>query len=242
MILAVIPARFASTRFPGKPLHPLAGKPMIQHVWERCRRAPGIDRVLVATDDERILKAALGFGAEGVMTSPDHPSGTDRVAQVAAAVPEALAVVNVQGDEPLIPPDLLGRLARIIAEEGADMATAAAPDDKPDHAVDPNVVKVVVNAAGEALYFSRSPLPWDREAAAPARPFLRHLGIYAYRPDFLARLVAAPPAPLEEMEKLEQLRALHLGGRIRVIESPEPWPGVDTPEQAAAIEDRLREH
>lgn len=242
MILAVIPARYASTRFPGKPLHPLAGRPMIRHVWERCQRAPGIDRVVVATDDERILEAACGFGAEAVMTRPDHPSGTDRVAEAAAAIPGASAVVNVQGDEPLIPPDLIGRLARLVAEEGADMATAAAPDDDENHATDPNVVKVVVNAAGEALYFSRSPLPWDRDAAAPALPFLRHLGIYAYRPDFLARLVAAPPAPLERTEKLEQLRALHLGGRIRVVESPEPWPGVDTPEQAAALEDGMREH
>ena len=230
----IIPARFASTRFPGKPLHLLAGKPMIQHVWERCRASTRAGRVLIATDDERIRDVATGFGADVVMTRADHPSGTDRIIEVMDAHPDLDAALNVQGDEPLIPPALMDRLIDALAGDATlDMVTAAVPVDDAARMADPNVVKVVAAGDGTALYFSRSPIPYNRAAAAPDNRFLWHKGIYGYRREFLRRYKSWPPSPLEQ---LEQLRALENGARIRVLETDDSSPGVDTPAQAAEVE------
>ncbi len=236
-ILGVLPARWGSTRFPGKPLHLIAGKPLIQHVWERARACKRLDEVIVATDDERIREAVVGFGGMAVMTSPDHPTGTDRIAEAARAVPQATHIVNIQGDEPLIDPGLIDELAAVMAADASlDMATAANPLDPQDPAVmDPNVVKVVVTQAGRALYFSRSPLPFFRNAV-DGLPVLRHKGIYAYTRGFLERFVTWPPSPLEMAESLEQLRALENGASIHVLRTADTSPGVDTIEQARHVE------
>jgi len=243
VITGILPARWGSSRFPGKPLHPIAGKPLIRHVWERCRRCRRLDHLLVATDDRRILEAAEGFGARVVMTSSEHPSGTDRLAEAVAAVPETTHVVNIQGDEPLIEPDLVDQLAEAIsADPGPEMATAAHPLEPGDPAIDnPDVVKVVVDLDGRALYFSRSPLPFLR-GPAPGHAALRHKGIYAYRRDFLERFVQWPPSPLEIAESLEQLRALEHGAAIRVLLTDDRSPGVDTPSQAVEVERLLLRH
>jgi len=239
-IVGILPARWGSSRFPGKPLHVLAGKPLIQHVWERCGECARLDALLVATDDERIREAAEGFGARVAMTSPDHPSGTDRIAEALGDEPEATHAINIQGDEPLIDPALVDDLAAALAEDPAlDMVTAANPLASGDPAVaDPNVVKVVVDLAGRALYFSRSPLPCFRNAVE-GLPVLRHKGIYGYRRGFLETFVSWPPSPLERAESLEQLRALEHGASIRVIETDDDSIGLDTPEQVAAVEDLL---
>jgi 3-deoxy-manno-octulosonate cytidylyltransferase (CMP-KDO synthetase) len=236
-VVGVLPARWGSTRFPGKPLHPIAGKPLIQHVWERCQRCSRLDEILVATDDERIFQAVETFGGKAVMTSPDHPTGTDRIAEALRATPEATHIINIQGDEPLIEPALIDELAAAMAANPAlDMATAANPLDPADPAVlDPNVVKVVTALDGRALYFSRSPLPFFRHAVA-GLPVLRHKGIYAYSRGFLERFVTWPPSPLEKAESLEQLRALENGASIQVLLTNDTSPGVDTPEQAVEIE------
>lgn len=237
--LIVIPARYASTRFPGKPLHLIAGRPLVHHVWERCQQAREAAGVIIATDDERIAKTARGFGAEVAMTRDDHPSGTDRLAEAAALHPSATHFLNVQGDEPLISPSLLDRLMTALREDPAlPMITAAspfAPGQDPD---DPNLVKVVLTTAGEALYFSRSRLPFPRNP--PRLPYYRHLGLYGYRREFLQQFVAWSPSPLEQAEALEQLRALENGARLRVVLTEEESPGVDTLEQANALEERLR--
>lgn len=193
--------------------------------------------VVVATDDERIAEAVRGFGGRAVMTSVEHPTGTDRIAEAVRAVGEATHVVNIQGDEPLIDPALVDELAEVISrEDGPDMATAANPLAVDDAAVrDPNVVKVVCGLDGRALYFSRSPLPYFREAVE-GLPVLRHKGIYAYTRSFLERFVTWPPSPLERAESLEQLRALENGASIRVLVTDDTSPGVDTPEQAREIE------
>ncbi|MEI6654273.1 MAG: 3-deoxy-manno-octulosonate cytidylyltransferase [Verrucomicrobiota bacterium] len=241
-ILGVLPARWASTRFPGKPLHCIAGKPLIQHVWERCQACSTLDALLVATDDERIREAVLGFGGRVVMTSPDHLTGTDRIAEAVRAVPQATHIVNIQGDEPLIEPALIDALATAMANNPAlDMATAANPIDPADPAVlDPNVVKVVTALDGRALYFSRSPLPYFRHPVEGLL-VLRHKGIYAYTRGFLERFVTWPPSPLERAESLEQLRALENGATIHVIITTDTSPGVDTPEQAREVERILTE-
>lgn len=242
-IAAVIPARWASSRFPGKPLHLIAGKPMIQRVWERCRQCQAVDRVIIATDDQRIADAALAFGAEVTMTKADHASGTDRIAEVMEKNPDVDAVVNVQGDEPMIDPSLVDELATLLRTDPTlQMATAANVIDTTTDAgmkrfLDPNVVKVVRNAVGDALYFSRSPIPFNRdgdpiEAASP----LHHKGIYAYTRQLLLDFITWPPSPLEKSEALEQLRALDHGITIRVITTDDESPGVDTPEQVATIE------
>jgi len=235
-ILGVLPARWASTRFPGKPLFLIAGKPLIQHVWERCMECTQLDAVIVATDDQRIFDAVEAFGGKAVMTSSDHPTGTDRIAEAARAFPEASHIVNIQGDEPLIDPALIDELAAaMLADASLDMATAANPLDPADPAVtDPNVVKVVITLAGRALYFSRSPLPFFRNPV-DGLPVLRHKGIYAYRRAFLDRYVTWPPSPLERAESLEQLRALENGASIKVIITHDTSPGVDTPEQAEHV-------
>ena len=235
----IIPARWGSTRFPGKPLHLLAGKPLIQHVWERCRAVPGVGHVIVATDDTRILEAAFSFGAEVALTSVSHPSGTDRIAEVAKKLSSTGILLNVQGDEPFLDPKLAARLIKALeADPRAQMATAACPLDASD-VENPNAVKVVCDLDGNALYFSRSPIPCDRDGdARPAR--LRHIGIYAYRRSFLLDFVKWKQAPLEKSEKLEQLRALEHGARIRVLITKAAGPGIDTPEDAVAAEKLLR--
>lgn len=239
-VAGILPARWGSTRFPGKPLHLLAGKPLIQHVWDRCRECGGLDSLMVATDDTRIFEAVHGFGGRAVMTSADHPTGTDRIAEAVAAVPGATHVINIQGDEPLIDPALIDELAAALrADSTLDMVTAANPLAPDDAAVaDPNVVKVVVRLDGRALYFSRSPLPFFRQPS-PGLKVLRHKGIYGYTREFLQHFVAWPPSPLEIAESLEQLRALENGAAIRVLVTADASPGVDTPEQAAAIEKLL---
>jgi 3-deoxy-manno-octulosonate cytidylyltransferase (CMP-KDO synthetase) len=236
-VVGVLPARWGSTRFPGKPLHSIAGKPLIQHVWERCRNCSRLDEILVATDDERIFQTVENFGGRAVMTSPDHPTGTDRIAEALRAAPQATHIVNIQGDEPLIDPALIDELAaNMTADPALDMATAANPLDPADPALaDPNVVKVVTALDGRALYFSRSPLPFFRNAV-PGLPVLRHKGIYAYSRSFLERFVIWPPSPLEKAESLEQLRALENGASIKVLLTNDASPGVDTPEQAREIE------
>jgi 3-deoxy-manno-octulosonate cytidylyltransferase (CMP-KDO synthetase) len=238
MFRVVIPARYASTRLPGKPLLPIAGKPMLQWVYESARAA-GAREVLIATDDERIGQAARAFGAEAVMTAATHASGTDRIAEVARARNWGAQelVVNVQGDEPLIPSTVIAQLARQLDEQrDADIATLATALDSLEELLDPNVVKVVTDAHSMALYFSRAPIPWNRDGApaglasqsdfAGAR---RHRGIYAYRVAALLRLAQLPRGVLEEREKLEQLRALEHGLRIHVGEALErPGPDVNT--------------
>lgn len=241
-IIGILPARWASTRFPGKPLHLIAGKPLIQHVWERCQACSNLSEIIVATDDRRILDAVTSFGGKAVLTSPGHPTGTDRIAEAARSVPRATHIVNIQGDEPLIDPALIDELAATMAADPAlDMATAANPLDPADPAVtDPNVVKVVTALSGRALYFSRSPLPYFRNRVENL-PVFRHKGIYAYSRTFLEKFVTWPPSPLERAESLEQLRALENGASIRVLTTTDTSPGVDTPEQAAEIETILKQ-
>jgi 3-deoxy-manno-octulosonate cytidylyltransferase (CMP-KDO synthetase) len=236
-VLGILPSRWGSTRFPGKPLHLIAGKPLIQHVWECCKKCTLLDEIIVATDDERIRDAVIAFGGKVAMTSPDHPTGTDRIAEAVLAVPQASHIINIQGDEPLIDPELIDQLAAaMVADATLDMATAANPLDPADPAVqDPNVVKVVTTLDGRALYFSRSPLPFFR-SPVEGLPVLRHKGIYAYQRSFLERFITWPPSPLEKAESLEQLRALENGASIKVILTNDTSPGVDTPEQAREVE------
>ncbi len=241
-VCGVIPARWGSTRLPGKSLVPLCGKPLVQWVYERARRATRLERLLVATDDRRIVEAVEAFGGEAVMTRADHPSGTDRVAEAVAGL--ALdVVINIQGDEPLIDPALIDRLAATMLErDDLDMATAATPVRHEEEARAASVVKVVTTADGLALYFSRALIPCVRDADFRCEGPLhwRHLGVYAYRKAFLGRLVATAPCLLERAEKLEQLRALHLGARMAVLETRDEGIGVDTPEDVAYAEALIR--
>jgi 3-deoxy-manno-octulosonate cytidylyltransferase (CMP-KDO synthetase) len=233
--VVVIPARFASTRLPGKPLAEIAGHPMIEHVYRRAACARSVTQVLVATDDARIAEAVRGFGGHVVMTSPDHPSGTDRVAEVAAGL-ACEVIVNLQGDEPAMDPAMLDRLlAPFAGDPSTVMATLGAPLDREADAANPNVVKVVVDRASRALYFSRAPIPYLRGPAAPAGSVYRHVGIYAYRREFLLTLARLPQTPLERAESLEQLRALEHGYRITVVETPHVAVSVDTPEDLARV-------
>jgi 3-deoxy-manno-octulosonate cytidylyltransferase (CMP-KDO synthetase) len=241
-VIGIIPARYGSTRFPGKPLALIAGKPLIRHVVERCQQAKSLAEVIVATDDTRIWEVAQSF-CRAEMTAPDHPSGSDRIAEVAARC-ACDAVVNIQGDEPLIDPTVIDAVAGALAQ--AEMSTAATPIRNPDAYDDPNSVKVVVNAAGQALYFSRRTIPYLREAAnssvseqMAAFPFLKHLGIYGYRRDVLLRLVRFPVSPLERAEKLEQLRALENGIRIAVVKVEYDSVGVDVPADVKRVEQLL---
>lgn len=243
-ILGIVPARFASTRFPGKPLAPIAGKPLIQRVVERCRLAQELADVIVATDDERIAETARKF-CRVEMTRDDHPSGSDRVAEVARRVP-CDGVVNIQGDEPLIDPRVIDSVAGALRD--VEMSTAATRVRTVEEFDNPNVVKVVVNAAGRALYFSRRTIPYLREAASgslsehlAAFPFLKHLGIYGYRRETLLRLVEYPVARLEAAEKLEQLRALENGIGIAVVTVESDSTGVDVPADVQRVERLLQE-
>ena len=240
-VIGVIPSRWGSTRFPGKSLYPICGKPLVQWVVEAVQRAKTLDEVLVATDDNRIADAVSGF-AKVVMTRPDHPSGTDRVAEAACPADDDI-VINIQGDEPLIDPGLVDALAtRMENDPGWAMATAACPIRTMRDLEARTVVKVVLAQDGGALYFSRLPIPCrrDGEPDLAAGLYLRHLGIYAYRGAFLKRLVREPPCTLEKTESLEQLRALYLGGRIAVIRTEDQGVGVDTPADVAAVEQILR--
>lgn len=231
-VAIVIPARYASSRLPGKPLLRETGKYLIQHVYERACEARCANIVVVATDDERIAAAVRRFGGQAVMTRADHPSGTDRIAEVAAGL-TAKVIVNLQGDEPQIEPAAIDSLAGLLTDSSADMATLAVPISDRETYLNPNVVKVVCDAKGRALYFSRSPIPMvrDGDPDLTAKPplFLQHLGVYAYRRDFLLRIAATPPHPLELTEKLEQLRVLGAGGTIRVGMIASAHKGVDTP-------------
>jgi 3-deoxy-manno-octulosonate cytidylyltransferase (CMP-KDO synthetase) len=235
-VAVVIPARYASTRLPAKPLHPIAGKPLIQHVWERCAKAKGIETVIVATDDMRIAEAAFDFGAEVSMTSPKHRSGTDRCAEVAKRLVGYSHVINVQGDEPLIDPALVSRLVKaLVADKGIEMITAANAFGAEEDTGNPNAVKVVVDRRSDALYFSRSAIPFVRGDGVKAT-FFRHQGIYGYTVKFLLQFVKWKPGVLEQCEQLEQLRALENGTRIRVLPTKAASIGVDTPEDVALVE------
>ena len=251
--LAVLPSRYQASRFPGKPLAPIAGRPMIQWAWEAARAAAGVDEVVVATDDDRIASVVAGFGGRVAMTDPALPSGTDRVAAAVAAMGEGFdLILNLQGDEPAMHP---GTIAAVVALMRADpelpMGTAACPFTSVEELFNPNAVKVVTDDAGRALYFSRSPIPYLRNSQvfhADFRPWLkpeqlalfqRHLGIYAYRPDALRRFTALPPHPLEQLEMLEQLRALATGMAVGVARTPHLSLGVDVPADVPAVEAML---
>lgn len=238
-VLAVIPARYASTRLPGKPLARIVGKPMIQHVYERVRQAKSVNRVVVATDDDRILQAVHGFGGEAVMTRTDHRSGSERVAEVAVQI-FADIYINVQGDEPLIEPAAVDALVQAMMEDddaSVQLATLCVPIQSPADIMDPNIVKVVLDFQGDALYFSRAPVPWVRDEAhrVYARHF-KHLGIYAYRRAPLLEFPTLPPGELEKLEQLEQLRFLENGHKMRVAETSFDSVSVDVPGDIARVE------
>lgn len=239
--IAVIPARYAATRLPGKPLVPLAGKPMIQRVWERARQAQSVSRVIVATDDERVMKAVAAFGGEARMTRPDHRSGTERIAEIAAQL-EAEVFVNAQGDEPLLEPGAVDAAVAALAEDpGVSVATIATPIRSASDIVDPHTVKVVVDFEDNALYFSRAPIPWvrDDEHRVHAR-HLKHLGLYVFRRSALLEFPTLPQGELERAEQLEQLRWLENGWKIRVAEVPYDSVSVDVPEDVARVERLLQ--
>ena len=237
--LCVIPARYASARLPGKPLADICGKPMICRVLERARCARKPDKVIVATDDERICDAVRAEGGEALMTRTDHLTGTDRLAEVAEAYPAVDLIVNVQGDEPLIEPSVIDDLiAPFEMDENLPMATVMTRMEDAEEQLDPNNVKVVVDKLGYALYFSRSLVPYPRAAAGPV---YKHIGIYAYRRDFLLRYARLEPTPLEKAESLEQLRALENGYGIRVLETDCRFVGVDTAEDLALVNKLYRE-
>ena len=238
-VACIIPARYASTRLPGKPLLDIAGKPMIQRVVERVQQARRPSRVIVATDDRRIAEAVRSFGGEARMTSAAHPTGTDRLAEVAATLPDMELILNIQGDEPLIPPLAIDELIGAFDDcPDLQMATLMTPltEDEYDN---PAAVKVVTSLDGHALYFSRSLIPYPRNRV-PERRCFKHIGVYAYRRDFLLRFAVLPPSPLEVTESLEQLRALENGYRIRVIETPFRSIGVDTPADLAEVRELFR--
>ncbi|NOZ21057.1 MAG: 3-deoxy-manno-octulosonate cytidylyltransferase [Planctomycetes bacterium] len=247
--VVIIPARFASTRLPGKAVLPeikeKTGKYLIEHVYDRVRQATSISRVIVATDHPKIKQVVEGFGGEAAMTSPECQSGTDRVAEVAANL-DVDIVVNVQGDEPEVHPETVDAVVALLHEdEGAPMATLAHRIDDLHELADPNAVKVIVDINGNAIYFSRYPIPYIRESPAQLHvedfPYLKHLGIYAYRKDFLLQYTRLKPSRLEQAEKLEQLRALENGYRIKVAETPHKSIGVDTPEDMKAFIEKFTE-
>jgi len=250
-VWAVVPARYASSRLPGKPLVSLAGKPMIQHVWERVRRAQKVSRVLVATDDERIRRAVTEFGGEAVMTRAEHRSGTERLAEVAASAASSGAeiFVNVQGDEPLIEPAAVDAAVAILLEDSSvEVATLAVPIATVGDVMDPNVVKVVLDFEGNALYFSRAPIPWIRDTASGGAGFgppagsthLKHLGLYVFRRRALLEFPTFPQGELEKLEQLEQLRWLENGYKIRVVETTHDSVSVDVTEDIARVEKLLQ--
>jgi 3-deoxy-manno-octulosonate cytidylyltransferase (CMP-KDO synthetase) len=239
-VVVVIPARYGSSRLPGKPLVSLAGQPMIQRVYERAKSAQRADRVIVATDDERIVKVVQGFGGEARMTRPDHRTGTERVAEVAAHE-SGDVFVNVQGDEPLLDPAAVDTAVDALLEEPqAAIATVATPIKTPGDIMDPNVCKVVLDFDENALYFSRAPIPWVRDNAGKVQArHLKHLGLYVFRRDALLEYPTLPQGELERIEQLEQLRWLENGWKIRVAEVEHDAVGVDVPEDVARVEKLL---
>ena len=249
-VIAVIPARYGSTRFPGKALALIKDKPMIQWVYERTVRSRLVQRVVVATDDDRIAEAVHAAGGEAIMTDQDHATGTDRIAEVARTL-TADIVVNVQGDEPLIMPEVIDAAVQPLIDDPAIvMATLAKRIDDPAEVADPNVVKVVFDAQGFALYFSRAPIPWDRDAwtgktsfrdLANTGPRYKHIGLYVYRRDFLLSYATMAQTPLETIERLEQLRALEQGHRIKVVVTEQESLGVDIPDDLGKILQRIEE-
>jgi len=255
IVVAIIPARYASVRLPGKLLLPIDGRPLIAHTIERARSASTVSRVIVATDDQRIFDAVIGVGAEAVMTSTDHRSGTDRLAEVAANLPDDCIIVNVQGDEPMIAPETIDAAVQaLIDDEDADMATTCEPIESLGDLLNGNIVKVVVGDSGYALYFSRSPMPFPRDASLkydgdPGRAiheepellslFRKHTGLYVYRREYLLRLSKLPPTQLEQIEMLEQLRALEDGADIRVVNAAGSSIGVDTQDDYEKVRELL---
>jgi 3-deoxy-manno-octulosonate cytidylyltransferase (CMP-KDO synthetase) len=236
--VGIIPARWSSTRFPGKPLHLIAGKQLLRHVWEHCRRAEKLDAVIVATDDMRIAEAAFDWGAEVALTSPRHRSGTDRAAEIARRAKTFAFVVNIQGDEPLVDPRLIDAVVeklRVDAKIG--IVTAAHPFENPAEAESPHQNKVVIDRQNCALYFSRSVIPYATDRSLIR--YLRHQGIYGFRRDALLQFVKWKPGPLERAESLEQLRALENGVKVHVLITKHGSPGVDTPADAKALEQKL---
>jgi 3-deoxy-manno-octulosonate cytidylyltransferase (CMP-KDO synthetase) len=237
--VGIIPARWASTRFPGKPLHPIANKALLRHVWERCRRAKKLDEVIIATDDMRIAKAAFDWGAAVAMTSPKHQSGTDRIAEVVRKARQFDLIINIQGDEPLLEPALLDRFVdELRSNRKIDIVTAAHPFESAAEASSPHQVKVIVDLHGNALYFSRYAIPFPRNRSLPIK-YLRHQGIYGFRRQALLDFVRWKPTPLERAESLEQLRALENGVKVHVLVTKHGSPGVDTPADAKALEQKL---
>lgn len=240
-IIAIIPARYASTRFPGKPLASINGKPLIQHVWERVSKSKSLKRIIVATDDERIFKKVKEFGGEGWMTLSNHATGTDRISEVAKNI-DADIIVNVQGDEPLIEPDVIDEAVKpFINNPEILMATLKTRITNNEELKDPNVVKVVTDINGFALYFSRFPIPYVRDTVSqPSPAHYKHIGIYVYKKDFLLKFAQMKPTLLEEAEKLEQLRALENGYKIKVVETEYNSIGVDTEEDLERVKEILR--
>ena len=244
-VIGVIPARFASTRFPGKPLAPIRGKPMILWVAESAARSKSLSKVIVATDDERIRQVVIDAGFEAVMTASELPSGSDRieaalqVLERKSALPEGALVVNIQGDEPLIDPAMIDELVEPLRQDGGLQMSTLAHDISAEELASLNAVKVVCSDEGNALYFSRFPIPYSREALKGQSICLKHVGLYAYQRHFLKKFCATPPHPLEKAESLEQLRALGMGAKIRVVKTSFRSWGVDTPEDLAKIEQRL---
>lgn len=245
--VVIIPARYASTRLPGKPLVDIHGKPMVVHVMERALES-GAERVIVATDHQDVARAVEQAGGEVCMTRPDHQSGTERLAEVIEhyGFADDTVIVNIQGDEPMIPPVIVRQVADNLAVSPAGIATLAVPIDSAEEAFNPNAVKVVRDASGYALYFSRATIPWDRERFAQSRDtigdhFLRHIGIYAYRAGFIRRYVSWQPSPLEQIELLEQLRVLWYGERIHVdVAKAVPSVGVDTMEDLLRVREAMQ--
>lgn len=236
----IIPARFASTRFPAKIIAADTGRPLVQHVVDQVKKCRRVCEIIVATDDDRIVAALRPFETRCVMTSPTHPSGTDRIAEVARKLSGEI-VVNVQGDEPEIEPEIVDRLIERLERSDDDMATAATPFPAGADAGDPNLVKVVMDREGRAMYFSRSPIPFRRDSSDGAAPtYYLHLGIYAYRRAFLLEYASLAPTPCESAEKLEQLRALEHGRSIYVLKVDRATHGIDTPDQYAAFVERYR--
>ncbi|PYJ31142.1 MAG: 3-deoxy-manno-octulosonate cytidylyltransferase [Verrucomicrobia bacterium] len=236
--VGIIPARWGSTRFPGKPLYLIANKPLLQHVWKRCRKAKNLGSVIIATDDMRIAEAAFDWGADVALTSRRHQSGTDRIAEVVRNARQFAVVINIQGDEPLIDSHLIDRLVeKLRSNRKIDIVTAAHPFVDPAEASSPHQVKVVLDARGRALYFSRAAIPYPRD---PSKiKYLRHQGIYGFRRDALLRFVKWKQGPLERAESLEQLRALENGVNVHVLLTKHGSPGVDTPADADALEQKL---
>ncbi len=234
-ILGIIPARFSSSRFPGKVLATLAGKPMVQHVYERACLSRYLRKVLVATDDDQVSTVVRGFGGEARMTRADHPTGTDRLSEVASAE-TADFYVNIQGDEPLIDPEAIdAAILTVLGDESVSMGTLKKRIHEPAEIANPNIVKVITGLNGDALYFSRSPIPYYRDNSGAAECYFKHIGLYVYRRDFLLHYPDLDVGPLEQAERLEQLRALENGYRIRVAETDYESIGVDTPEDLKRV-------